>query len=80
MDLALYPYLNGIRTLEFIDDQGPLAPTELKTMKNILIPAFALMGLGLAACTAESTTTPAENTPAEAPKAKTVSFKIDGMT
>lgn len=47
-------------------------------MKNLLLPALLVGSLGLAACSTE----PAggASSPAEAPAAKGVTFKIDGMT
>ena len=50
-------------------------------MKHLILPALA--GLALMACTSEisieESQTPQE-TPDETPKAKTVAFKIDGMS
>ncbi len=47
-------------------------------MNTLLLPALAAGVLGLAACSSEPT--PSTSSPAEAPAAKGVSFKIDGMT
>lgn len=49
-------------------------------MKTLLMSALAVIGLGLTACTSESTTEEAGGTETTAPEAGKVSFKIDGMT
>ena len=53
-------------------------------MKTLLMSALAVIGLGLTACTSESTsestTEEAGGTQATVPEAGKVSFKIDGMT
>ena len=52
-------------------------------MKRIIVPLVAALGLGFAACTAESSAAPPKDQNQEksdTAKAKTVSYKIDGMT
>ena len=64
--------------------QPTRAPSLLRqqTMKYLILPALA--GLALMACTSEISVDSDPGTPQEAPdetpKAKTVAFKIDGMS
>ena len=63
--------------------QPTRAPSLLRqqTMKYLILPALA--GLALMGCTAEITIEESETpqeAPDETPKAKTVAFKIDGMS